>query len=288
MSSRIVIYEGPGAANFSVAGLEKQLSDLCDTRLYRIEKRASLRDLMGYMHTVKMLVVPGGFAPLMIYDLMESSEITLFQDEFVAARVNYYGVCAGAIAASSGYHSRFNEGIFKAKKTEMLGLVPEIAFAPLGPMVVGGESISFKHIEVLAHSSGLGESMSVVHVQYPGFHLRGDTQNSKVLSRFRRTYEIDWAIASEGKPYLSPAGEYQVYELAQTLLYREKDQGAVLLTASHLELDSYGVVLDSFRSDFSLSKEEQAFLKKELEPDDIKRAEFVKTSLTEMEIACKS
>jgi len=303
MSSKIILYHGPGVDPFCAAVLARQVQELCDDRIYRIYQESSF---LGHYsdpgQPVKALFVPGGNAASMAVSsdlgmrflgfsgkrrLYDRSGMRLLEADLEKGKVSYGGVCAGGVLACSGLHERFSEGMhpeprYRLEGTELANIFPTEVLAPLFPKIPHGTrfSIADLHFDPVVFPERPDFSLRVIHSLSPGFFRY--SANTEVLTKYGSAQPEKYVLGKEDSQEVQCVSRDEV---AGTIYEAEKFPK--LLTAAHFEIDAPAIRSESFRHACLGSLETQEALAAEMDPTDALRKDALRGFIQKLGIVCK-
>ena len=288
ISSKIMLYSGPGAGPFCVQALENQLKDIADDRYHAISSCKNLLSL-GNPQEVKAIVVPGGHA----MDIYANSGVLGCEEEFKGIldqhKISYYGACAGAILASSGLHFGVpgSDRGFLSRETKFLGLFPGKTMGPLFQKSLGKEiSLSdFNRRKIKSSHPGLDQPMVSAHILGPAFLNATSFFGTEVLS----TYEElpSFTLGPIVNNVYTASRRVLTSELSESICHKRPGGASILLTGSHPEFDSAIARSEGFRQGFNITKEQQQDVVATMEVDDASRKILLKRNFEKIGIRCK-
>ncbi|MES2199458.1 MAG: BPL-N domain-containing protein [Chlamydiota bacterium] len=288
MSSKIMLYSGPGANPFCVQALEDQLKDLSDDRFHRIDHFKEFSAL-GNAKEIKAVVIPGGNANEIYFesDLRKCERV--FKNTLDQHRISYYGACAGAILASSSlqYGVQNSDHGFCPLDNPFLGLFPGKVIAPLFPKS-SGDKISltdFNMLNIDQSQEAFDKPIAVAHVLGPAFLNAESVSRTEVLTTYSGLPNLTFGKI-ENNTYI-PSRYIRPSEISESI-YHERDSGAsMLLTSSHPEFNSKIVRSEGFRQGLGITKDQQEKVATKIEVDDIVRGILMKKNFEKIRIRCK-
>ncbi|MBM3198814.1 MAG: hypothetical protein FJZ58_06130 [Chlamydiae bacterium] len=290
MSSQIILYTGPGSSATCAKALEEKVQDLLDMRIYRtvhIDSFARLSSLSDPA-SVKALFVPGGYAPSMLTEgqgAAHAETITSLIDRY---KVSYYGTCAGGIiACADAYFPTTKPYTFVeyTGRTRLLKLYPHGALAPLLPFEVEKtenpyeERISIKNCKVFSVQKNNSSLVRTAYILGPGF-FEGLHYG---MTRYKDLAKQPIAVNTKVGTMHFPIGN-----LVESVLYTRTSGAPIVLTGSHLEIESNSILSETFKEGFITTKEEQSKLATELEEDKEKRNALLQEHFINLHLQCRT
>lgn len=261
-SSQILLYSGVGANLLCVDSLEKKLGHLIDEKTHCVRKITDFNDIFRQEQGTKTLFIPGGNA----LEMAKASDL-----ESCAFRVRnclnnnnigYFGICAGAILGASNYHSILppslkipNTFLENKHPAPLLKLYPGSCLAPLFSYE-RSVSANVRICKFKQQDSSLVNSLNIFG---PGFFSAETIPDTEILSKYCELPEQ--TLFQNPKNLSMPAFFGNNFErtvsiilngsdIAETVFYQAQNKPPVLLTGSHLELDSTIVASELFRKTF--------------------------------------
>lgn len=286
-SSQILLYSGEGVGLMALEAFEKKLKEICDERFYTIKKVNSLGNACWTdPKSVNTLVIPGGNAATMWYggDFPEVSK--QLPEILKKYKVSYLGICAGGIVASSQFHDRYpltsrqKEGIFSSQGHTFLKLYPGKVIAPLAPKPPSTH-LSYKDFNITNVKFNSGETVPVSTILNPGYLHPEEIKNNEVIATYEELPPMAFINDKNQQTAIQPN------EIAESIFYQGIDQAPVLLTGSHLEINSAEIRSGSFKEVFHLTTEQQNLLGDTMEPSDAARMQLLKQNFEKLNIKCK-
>lgn len=308
MASQILLYSGPGTSSFCVQALENQLRDSCDDRIYSVARINSFNSLVSTadLKSIKAVFVPGGYAPAMwIYDLEpNSAQVKTILDEY---GISYYGVCAGGIVAARSVCYRLSSSIinngFKDKENlkGTLDLFPARVIAPMlpksgAPLSATGQ-LNFKDLQIVnigLIQEGSSVSLDSLYILGPGYIKEaGVDERIQTLATYNiplpsfNLVELETGSSSLGVRNCRVLNRVNPTDVLESIYYKSPRGSKLLVTATHVEVDSVAVLSESFKEIAVMTNAEQKKMSDNLKPSDQQRKDLLKRNFEKIGIVCK-
>lgn len=254
MSSQILLYSGMGASSFCLNAIERQLNELTDNKKYQINKVDDLTDRFNDPHSIKAIVVPGGHAGFMFFSMKDTA--ALIKKTIETYNIPYMGICAGSILASSGCYEQWkvNDHTISIHDIEehYLNIFPGKVVAPIFPKPKNGVITfeDFRPLEItVSKTNSLVQSS---HILSPAFLDCNLNQDMEILSTYDHQffYEVvQTPCFRQGRTKMEPS-IISPDRLTETVLYKRNGLTPVLLSGTHLEIDSTAINSNEFKEAF--------------------------------------
>ncbi len=310
-SSLVPIYAGEGADPICVDAMESALNKILDDRYHRTCHITSFwpgqERIWSDPKSIGALVAPGGHLPPIAYEVasQKTSEVyKLSNNDFNAVivacgqelgkllaqyEIPTYASCAGALMTSA----RFKEAAIPVlevpiKESPYFSLFPGLMFAPLFQFkqkTTHAHVFQVRKIKILK----TGTSISCAHINGPGFIDVKDIPGAEILSEHAEHEDLSliWDLIREDSTGDLRWVRIHPSRIADSVFYKAKDGAPMVLTGTHLEIDSKSVRSKEFRDAMKITAEEQKDLAAQLEPDDENRQAAMKSHLVSLGLRCK-
>lgn len=285
MSSQILLYTGKGAGPFCSGALKNQMEKLLDNSIYKVNEIKTFANCIPDPSSINAIFVPGGNAAEMLINLTSDAKSSL-KELFTKYHSSYYGACAGGIFASSGcFETALNvAGDLRCIKTisyPLLEIFPGKVVAPIFPKPVQGKlSVNDFRLLNIQLTSELGQKILATHILSPGYLDVKEVPGAEILSTYETHSPIRYA-AENGAPGLP----IEPKNISESLFY---DSGScrMILTGSHLEVNSKAIFSQNFKTAFSATVQSQEKLGKQMEVDDLAREALLKLNFERIGLRC--
>ncbi len=290
-SSQILLYSGLGASTFCLNAIERQLNELTDNKLYRIRKINDLMDCWNEPSSIKAIVVPGGNAALMYYSMEQNA--AMIKTHIEKYKVPYMGICAGAILATTACQElwKINDKTFSfhSDGDKYLDIFPDKVLAPIFPKPEKGivRFEDFRPLKITVAEDG--SSVRSAHIFSPAFLDCDQNPNMKILSTYNHSHSyeiIKSPLNGRNNMHMEPS-VIKASRLCESVLYKNDKSPTVLLTGTHLEIDSKAVASNEFKDAFKdYSNHEE--LVKSFQESDAAREALLRRNFKLIGLSCKS
>lgn len=301
MSSRIDLYigsgENSGVSAWCAEIMKSSLEKVIDARIHQIREITSLETWLATdLKSVKALVIPGGNAAFMLYDLKSNEDLKLLEMSKLFQKVSYYGSCAGAILAGSKLYQpapkkcldQFGINTYNAKHDSYLNWFPGSALAPLSSNTVPDEFSEKKIVlrNIKTFSGNESKTIQTTHLLGPGFLNSNIIPRTEVLATYDEfdTYNMTSFSAKDNCWYFNEVIDTQM--VAESLFYKQTEESpGMILAGSHPEITSQDILKYSTRDAFKLTEKQQAKLSQLMKDGDNDREVFFKQNLNKIGIS---
>lgn len=301
MSSRIDLYIGggkdSGVSPWCAGIMKSSLEKVIDARIHQIREIISLESWQtSDLKNVKALVIPGGNAAFMLYDLKSNEDLKLSEMSKLFQKVGYYGSCAGAILAGSKLYQpapkkcldQFGIHSYNAKHDSFLNWFPGNALAPLSSNTLPDEFSEKKIVlrNIKTFSGNESKTIQTTHLLGPGFLNSDIIPRTEVLATYSEfdNYNMTSFSVKDNCWYFNQAFNNQV--VTESLFYKQAEESpGMILAGSHPEITSQDILKYSTKAAFKLTDKQQASLSLLMKDGDDDREVFFKQNLNKIGIS---
>lgn len=289
MSSQILLYSGSGSDPFCVNSIERQLQELSDSNQHQIRRVNDFSNCWTDPKSIKTVVIPGGNATTMWINGGIEEQALVIKSHLEKYKISYFGICAGAILATSQYFEQYNfldqTCNIDNRPDKFLDIYKGTVVAPIFPKLVKPLSFdNFKPCDITTIKTNT--CVNLGFILGPAFLDCDKILGAEILSTYNQLPILKFIKLSWNPLTCTEISEIKADRIAESVLYKGENSSTVLLTAGHLEIDSQAVASDGFKRGFPGYKNLNPLIQ-EFKRGDAARKKLLKSNFELLGITCK-